>query len=166
MPDALYLLAAVAISAAVTWGLRALPFAALTRLRASRTVDYLSDRMPTGVMVILLIYCLRDVPLTAAAGLKPPALALAVTICLHLWRHNAVLSILGGTVVNVTLASTFAGCPMQPFLGYGVASLVNVGRVADRKPPQAAQARVPPGRARARRAASCRFFLRRLQAPF
>ncbi len=48
MPDTPYLLAAVAVSAAVTWGLRAVPFAALTRLRASRTGHYLSTRMRPG----------------------------------------------------------------------------------------------------------------------
>jgi hypothetical protein len=35
-----------------------------------------------------------------------PALALDVTIGLHLWRRHALLSILGGTTVNVLLAST------------------------------------------------------------
>lgn len=115
MPDPRYLLAAVAVSAAVTWGLRALPFTALAPLRASRTVQYLSTRMPAGVMVILLGYCLRSLPLTSLAGLSSlaglaglgtPLLALAVTVGLHLWRRNALLSILGGTAVNVALAST------------------------------------------------------------
>lgn len=46
MPDPRYAVAAVLVTAAVTWGLRALPFAALTPLRASRTVRYLSARMP------------------------------------------------------------------------------------------------------------------------
>lgn len=32
--------------------------------------------------------------------------ALAVTIGLHLWRRNAMLSILGGTTVHVIFAST------------------------------------------------------------
>ncbi|ATY13041.1 branched-chain amino acid ABC transporter [Amycolatopsis sp. AA4] len=104
MPDAAYLLAAVAVSAAVTWGLRALPFAVLAPLRASRTVQYLSTRMPAGVMVILLVYCLRDVSWTSASALAP-TIALAVTIGLHLWRRNAVLSIVGGTAVHVVLAS-------------------------------------------------------------
>ena len=106
MPDPRYLLAAVAVSAAVTWGLRALPFTALAPLRASRTVQYLSTRMPAGVMVILLGYCLRSLPLTSLAGLVTPLLALAVTVGLHLWRRNALLSIAGGTAVNVILAST------------------------------------------------------------
>ncbi|MFI1198012.1 branched-chain amino acid transporter permease [Streptomyces sp. NPDC020883] len=105
MPDTPYLVAAVALSATVTWGLRALPFAALAPLRASRTVQYLSRGMPAGVMVILLVYCLRDLPLTEPRALAPLA-ALAVTVGLHLWRRNALLSILGGTTVHVVLAST------------------------------------------------------------
>ncbi|MBB1156128.1 MULTISPECIES: branched-chain amino acid transporter permease [Amycolatopsis] len=104
MPDPVYLLAAVAVSAAVTWGLRALPFAVLAPLRASRTVQYLSTRMPAGVMVILLVYCLRDVSWTSSSAFAP-TIALAVTIGLHLWRRNAVLSIVGGTAVHVLLAS-------------------------------------------------------------
>lgn len=105
MPDTTYLVAAVLISAAVTWALRALPFAALAPLRASGTVQYLSTRMPAGIMVILVVYCLRDLPATHARVVAPVA-ALTVTVGLHLWRRNALLSILGGTAVHVALAST------------------------------------------------------------
>lgn len=105
MPDTPYVLMAVGISAAVTWALRALPFAVLAPLRASRTVQYLSARMPAGVMVILFVYCLRDLPLAHPRAAAPLA-ALAVTAGLHLWRRNALLSIVGGTAVNVALAST------------------------------------------------------------
>ncbi|MGN5381829.1 branched-chain amino acid ABC transporter [Streptomyces sp. MUSC 14] len=105
MPDTPYLVAAVLVSAAVTWGLRALPFAVLGPLRASRTVRYLQSRMPAGIMVILVVYCLRDLPVTRTAVLAPLA-ALAVTVGVHLWRRNAPLSILAGTAVNVALAST------------------------------------------------------------
>jgi len=105
MPDTGHAIAAVLVAAAVTFGLRALPFAVLTPLRASGTVQYLSTRMPAGVMVILVAYCLRDLPLTDTRALAPAA-ALAVTVALHLWRRNALLSILGGTAVHVILAST------------------------------------------------------------
>jgi branched-subunit amino acid transport protein AzlD len=109
MPDTRYAVAAVLVAAAVTWALRALPFAALTPLRNSATVQYLSTRMPAGVMLILLAYCLRDLPLTHAGTLAPLA-ALSTTVGLHLWRRNALLSILGGTAVHVILTSTvFAG---------------------------------------------------------
>jgi branched-subunit amino acid transport protein AzlD len=108
MPHTPYLLAAVAVSAAVTWGLRALPFTALARLRASAAVGYLSTRMPIGVMVILLAYTLRGLPLAGPVQALPDVLALAATVGLHLWRHNAVLSILGGTAIHVALATALA----------------------------------------------------------
>lgn len=108
MPETPYLLAAIGASMAVSWGLRALPFAALAPLRASGTVAWLSWRMPAGVMVILVAYCLRSLPGAAPAVLASTLPALAVTVGLHLWRRNALLSILGGTLVSVVLASTLA----------------------------------------------------------
>ncbi|MFE7594834.1 branched-chain amino acid transporter permease [Kitasatospora sp. NPDC057512] len=111
MPDTPYLLAAIGVSVAVTWGLRALPFAALAPLRASAVLHYLSERMPVGVMVILTVYALRDLPLASPLRAAPTALALAATLALHLWRRNAVLSILGGTAIHVTLASTLFAHP-------------------------------------------------------
>ncbi|WAZ19162.1 AzlD domain-containing protein [Streptomyces cinnabarinus] len=105
MPDTTYAIAAIGVAAAVTWALRALPFAALAPLRASGTVQYLSTRMPAGVMIILVAYCLHDLPLTEARAATPLA-ALGTTVGLHLWRRNALLSILGGTAVHVILAST------------------------------------------------------------
>ncbi|MFI9029611.1 branched-chain amino acid transporter permease [Streptomyces sp. NPDC053560] len=105
MPDTGYAVIAILVTAAVTWSLRALPFAVLAPLRASATVQYLSTRMPAGVMVILVVYCLRDLPVTQSRAIAPLA-ALAVTIGLHLWRRNALLSILAGTAVHVALAST------------------------------------------------------------
>ncbi|GAA2425955.1 branched-chain amino acid transporter permease [Streptomyces macrosporus] len=105
MPDTRYAIAAILVTAAVTWALRALPFAALAPLRASATVRYLGTRMPAGVMVILVVYCLRDLPLVQPRALAPSA-ALAVTIGVHLWRRNALLSILAGTAVHMVLVGT------------------------------------------------------------
>ncbi|MGW6008080.1 branched-chain amino acid transporter permease [Streptomyces sp. NPDC055210] len=104
MPDTEYAVAAVLVAAAVTWALRALPFAALAPLRASGTVQYLSSRMPAGVMIILVVYCLPDLSVAEVRTVAPLA-ALAVTVGLHLWRRNALLSILGGTAVHVLLTS-------------------------------------------------------------
>ena len=95
----------VAVSAAITWALRALPFAALAPLRRSVVVRYLSLHMPLGVMVVLAFYTLRNIP--TADGPEPCAAvaALAVTVGLHLWRRNLLLSIVGGTLTNVLIAS-------------------------------------------------------------
>lgn len=105
MPDTPYLLTAAAVACAVTWGLRALPFTALGPLRASGTMRYLSTRMPAGVMVILALYTLRDLPLVDAEA-AAPLLALTVTAGLHLWRRTALLSIVAGTAVHVALVGT------------------------------------------------------------
>lgn len=104
MPDTAYLIAVVAACTTVTWALRALPFAALSPLRTSTTVQYVSTHMPVGVMVILAVYTLHG-DNSSEFILKGPALA--STLALHLWRHNAVLSILGGTAVHILLASRF-----------------------------------------------------------
>jgi branched-subunit amino acid transport protein AzlD len=95
----------VAVSAAITWALRALPFAALAPLRRSVVVRYLSLHMPLGVMVVLAFYTLRNIP--TADGPEPWAAvaALAVTVGLHLWRRNLLLSIVAGTLTNVLIAS-------------------------------------------------------------
>lgn len=60
--------------------------------------------MPASVMVILLAYCLRHLPVPQSRAVAPLA-ALAVTIGLHLWRRNAPLSVLAGTAVHVILVS-------------------------------------------------------------
>ena len=105
MPDAGHLIAAAGVAAAVTWALRALPFAVLTTLRSSTIVRELSARMPAGVMVILLCYCLRDLPVTHPVRLVAPLVALMVTVAVHLWRRSALVSIVFGTGSYVVLVN-------------------------------------------------------------
>jgi branched-subunit amino acid transport protein AzlD len=105
MPDTGYLITAVAVCTVITWSLRALPFAVLAPLRSSATVEYLSRHMPVGVMVILAAYTLRDI---AAAQLTATGPALVATLALHLWRSNAVLSILTGTALHMALTTLLA----------------------------------------------------------
>jgi branched-subunit amino acid transport protein AzlD len=106
VPETGYLTAAVLACAAITWTLRALPFALLAPLRGSRIVPYLGATMPVGVMVILVGHTLRDVPLSAYPFGVPVCLALIATVALHLMLRNVIISIVGGTVVNVILVSS------------------------------------------------------------
>jgi branched-subunit amino acid transport protein AzlD len=102
VPAASYLVAAVLVSAAVTGALRALPFAILAPLRSSALVRYLGVHMPAGVMTVLVVYTVATLPGPPAAL----AVALAVTVGLHLWRRNLALSMAAGTIVYVVLATT------------------------------------------------------------
>jgi len=106
--DPWYVLSAVLVSAAVTWTLRAAPFAMLAPLRHSALLAYIGDRMPVGVMVILAAYTLRGTDPVVLASAGPAALALAITIGLHLWRGSMTLSIFAGTAAYVLMTSAIA----------------------------------------------------------
>lgn len=94
----------VAVCAACTFLTRLFPFAVFgTRQRPSQCVRYIGRALPTAVMAILIVYCLRAVPLTFG-GVMPQALGIAVTACLHLWKHNSLLSIGGGTLSFMLLS--------------------------------------------------------------
>lgn len=56
-------------------------------------------------MVSLALYTLRDVTGTDPGRAGATVVALGVTIALHAWRRNALISIVGGTLVNVLLVS-------------------------------------------------------------
>ncbi|RVW01930.1 MULTISPECIES: branched-chain amino acid transporter permease [Rhodococcus] len=108
MPDVSYVLAALGVILVVTFALRAVPFAVIAPLRASAFVHYIGAHMPVGIMLILVVYTLRDVPIEPAA-MVAAGVALAVTIGLHLWRSHALLSIVGGTAVYMVLQSWVSG---------------------------------------------------------
>lgn len=107
MPDNGYIALLVMVSAGITWALRALPFAVLAPLRHSLVVRYLSVHMPVGVMAILAIYTLTTVAGDTPAQLLWLIVGVAITAGLHLWRGQALLSILVGTASYVTLMSVW-----------------------------------------------------------
>lgn len=107
--SATYLLCAIVISAAITFMLRALPFIVKTRLANSVFMENFSRWMPIGAMAILFIYAVSNAPWHASpSAWLPYALALMVTIVVHFWRRNFLLSIVLGTAVCVTLSAIFA----------------------------------------------------------
>ena len=108
MTDPWYVLSAIAVSAAVTWALRAAPFAMLAPLRHSALMAHVGERMPVGMMVILAAYTLRDTDPAALASAGPAVLALALTAGLHLWRGSMTLSIFAGTAAYVLATSVIA----------------------------------------------------------
>lgn len=105
MPDWPYILAAVLISAAITWAVRALPFFFIGQLRDSDLLPHLGAVMPVGIMTILVFYTLRNTDLGGNPATLAVLLGLAVTAVLHLWRRNAILSVLAGTAVHVAIMS-------------------------------------------------------------
>jgi branched-subunit amino acid transport protein AzlD len=68
-----------------------------------RTVTYLGRVLPAAMMGLLVVYCLRNVPLWAAPHALPEALALALVAVLHRWKGSVLLSIAGGTALYMFL---------------------------------------------------------------
>ncbi|MEJ2890629.1 branched-chain amino acid transporter permease [Actinomycetospora aeridis] len=99
MPDAGYLAAVVAVGAGVTLALRAAPFAVMRTLRSSPLAGYLARHLPAGVMLILVVYLLRDLPVDRPLLTLRVLVPVAVTAAVHLWRRNALLSMAAGTAV-------------------------------------------------------------------
>lgn len=98
----------VLVSSAVTWALRALPFAALAPLRHSAIVRYLSLHMPVGVMAMLSIYALHMATTSTPRQVGWLIISVVVTVGAQLWRQQAVLSIVLGTACYATLMSALS----------------------------------------------------------
>lgn len=109
MPSVGYLIAVVAIGAAITIALRAAPFAMTARLRSSALMADLARHLPAGIMIILVVHLLGDVPLDRPmVGLRE-LVPVVVTVAVHLWRRHALLSMAAGTIVHAILLALVPG---------------------------------------------------------
>ena len=89
---------------AVTMATRFLPFLLLGDKRQTPPfISYLGKVLPFAIMGMLVVYCLKGVAVTQLSSVASAALGVAITAGLHLWKHNTLLSILGGTVVYMVL---------------------------------------------------------------
>ena len=70
---------------------------------APRIVAYLGKVLPCAVMGLLVVYCLKDVQPAAAPYGLPELIGIAVTVGLHLWKRQMLLSIAGGTICYMLL---------------------------------------------------------------
>ncbi len=103
MPN-LYSALLIAVVALVTIGLRFLPFLIFGENRKTPPViAYLGQVLPYAIMGMLVVYCLKDVRLTAAPFGIPELLGCAVVALLHFWKRNTLLSIGAGTICYMLL---------------------------------------------------------------
>ena len=100
--DKLHSLALILIMAALTAALRFLPFVMFSK-GTPKTIVYLGNLLPNAIMAMLVVYCLKNVAFTAVSHGIPDALAVFLVAVLHKWKHNMLLSILGGTAAYMLL---------------------------------------------------------------
>ena len=95
----------VGVMAVVTALLRFLPFLVF-RDRTPAYVTYLGKVLPPAIMGMLVIYCLKDVSVTAFPFGIPELIAGACVAVLQALKRNSLLSILAGTAVYMVLIQT------------------------------------------------------------
>ena len=66
-------------------------------------VEKLGRLLPSAVIAMLVVYCLKDMHFAATAGYLPAIIASLVTGALHVWKRNTLLSVTSGTVCYMLL---------------------------------------------------------------
>ena len=89
----------VAVMAAVTMLLRFLLF----RKQTPPYIVYLGKVLPSAIIGMLVVYCLKDTVLTRAPFGAPELIAGLAVVALQAWKRSALLSILGGTLIYMIL---------------------------------------------------------------
>ena len=94
--------ALIAVMSIVTILLRALPFLVFRR-QTPNYVTYLGRVLPSAIIGMLVIYCLKDItPAVHPYGI-PELISVFCIAGMQAWKRNALLSILTGTVLYMVL---------------------------------------------------------------
>ena len=106
MKDPLSLVLFILAMAAATVITRFLPFWLPGRWLDNGFVRTLKTGLPAVILLLLVVYSLKDTPVTTSPWGLPEALSLALVLGLHLWKRNALLSIGVGTALYMVLVQT------------------------------------------------------------
>jgi branched-subunit amino acid transport protein AzlD len=66
-------------------------------------IQYLGKALPSAIFGMLVIYCLKNINIVAGSHGMPELISILVTMALHKWRRQMLLSIAGGTVCYMLL---------------------------------------------------------------
>lgn len=95
---------AIVIMAVITISLRLAPFVLFKdHEKTPKAVLYLGDVLPSAIIAMLVIYCLRNVSLFSSPFGIPEIIACAIVAILQYWKENIIISLVGGTVIYMIL---------------------------------------------------------------
>lgn len=105
--DWLYALEVIVVVVLVTIFTRALPFVFFGRKKElPETVTYLGMVLPAAIMIILVVFCLRNIGFTIFPYGLSELLAVGVVMIVHLIKKNVFFSIIAGTGLYMILIRT------------------------------------------------------------
>lgn len=94
----------IAICALGTMLTRFLPFFVFREGKETPPlVSYLGAALPSAIFAMLVVYSLRSVDVFTGSHGLPEAIAILITVGLHLWKRQMLLSIAGGTLCYMLL---------------------------------------------------------------
>ncbi len=94
----------IAICALGTMATRFLPFIIFSGKRETpKYIQYLGKALPSAIFGMLVVYCLKNVSISSGAHGIPEGIAILVTVSLHMWKRQMLMSIAGGTVCYMLL---------------------------------------------------------------
>ena len=83
---------------------RFLPFVLFSEKKETpKFIEYLGKALPAAIFALLVVYCLKNVDLTAGSHGIPEFISVAVVTALHLWKRKILLSMAGGTLCYMLL---------------------------------------------------------------
>lgn len=97
----------IGIIALITWICRGFPYLVFSkRKKLPPIIDYLGTVFPSSIMIILVVYCLRNTQFGTFPYGLPEMISVALVVGLQVWKKNTLLSILLGTVCYMILIRT------------------------------------------------------------
>lgn len=97
-------LSIILISALITFSLRILPFIFLGgKKKIPSKISKLGEILPSAIMAILIVYCLKDICDNFLTDGIWRLLAVIIVAVSYKWKHNTLISILLGTISYMAL---------------------------------------------------------------
>lgn len=99
------ILVMVAVMGLITWALRAVPFFFQSFLTTHPFIEYIKNRFPLMMMVILVVYASEVYQRKPLAELQPTLIAMGITAALQLAFKNYLISLFCGIAAFVFLVN-------------------------------------------------------------
>ncbi len=98
MNDSLYLILVIIIVSLCTYLTRAIPYLIFRTKEIPPMVTYLSVVLPLSIMIILVVFSIRNVKLDVFPFGLPELISVAIVALLQYYKKNLLLSVLLGTI--------------------------------------------------------------------
>lgn len=103
MLDIIQMIVTIAVIALATFTTRAIPFLFFGSREPPAMLSVIEKNLPPMILLLLVIYCLKDVQWLSAPYGIPELFTIGVVAGLHFWKRNAMLSIFTGTGLYMIL---------------------------------------------------------------